>query len=201
MSNNSSPYKLLIADPNAVIAYGCEAIIKKMNAFRTQVIVCTDFDELVKTANLLEPDFIWVNPLISGVRADAKLTSLAKEQVIALLYDNMKPIHYVGYRTQIAISAGEEEIIAQFNMIKDADVPALPEEDEKNLSPREVDVVTLVAKGFTNKEIASQLSLSPHTVITHRRNIARKLDIHSPSGITIYAIMRKLVRVEETSLR
>ena len=50
---------------------------------------------------------------------------------------------------------------------------------------------------MTNKEIAGRLYLSTHTVITHRRNITKKLQIHSSSGLTIYAIMNKLVELDE----
>ena len=50
---------------------------------------------------------------------------------------------------------------------------------------------------MSNKEIADRLCLSVHTVITHRRNIARKLQIHSPAGLTIYAIVNKLVELNE----
>ena len=60
------------------------------------------------------------------------------------------------------------------------------------LSSREKEIITCVVKGMTNKEIADALYLSAHTVITHRRNIARKLQIHSPAGLTIYAIVNKL---------
>ena len=58
----------------------------------------------------------------------------------------------------------------------------------------------LVQKGMTNKEIAESLCLSIHTVITHRRNIARKLQIHSPAGLTIYAIVNKLVELNDIKL-
>ena len=54
-----------------------------------------------------------------------------------------------------------------------------------------------VVKGMTNKQIAERLCLSAHTVITHRRNIAGKLRIHSPAGLTIYAIVNKLVELDE----
>ena len=50
---------------------------------------------------------------------------------------------------------------------------------------------------MTNKAIADKLYLSIHTVITHRRNIARKLQIHSPAGLTIYAIVNKLVELSD----
>ena len=74
------------------------------------------------------------------------------------------------------------------------------EEEEKDseqetLSQREKEIITCVVKGMTNKAIADKLYLSIHTVITHRRNIARKLQIHSPAGLTIYAIVNKLVEL------
>ncbi|MBO5380895.1 MAG: helix-turn-helix transcriptional regulator [Bacteroides sp.] len=68
------------------------------------------------------------------------------------------------------------------------------------LSEREIDVLRCVVKGMTNKAIADCLCLSVHTIITHRRNIARKLEIHSPAGLTIYAIVNKLVDIEEVKL-
>lgn len=76
-------------------------------------------------------------------------------------------------------------------------VLSIENEEEQLLTPREKDVVIAVVKGLTNKEIADELFLSTHTVITHRRNIARKLDIHSASGLTIYAIMNKLVSLDD----
>jgi two-component system response regulator NreC len=57
--------------------------------------------------------------------------------------------------------------------------------------------VVCVVKGMTNKEIAENLFLSIHTVITHRRNISKKLQIHSAAGLTIYAIVNKLVTLND----
>ena len=57
------------------------------------------------------------------------------------------------------------------------------------LGEREKDVIVALVQGMTNKEIADHLCISVNTVITHRRNIARKLQIHSPAGLTIYAIV------------
>ena len=67
----------------------------------------------------------------------------------------------------------------------------LPQTEE--LSEREKDVLIQVVKGLSNKEIADVLCISMHTVISHRKNIARKLNIHSTAGLTIYAIVNKLV--------
>lgn len=71
-----------------------------------------------------------------------------------------------------------------------------PVDNAEALSEREKDVVVGVVQGMTNKEIADKLFIAPNTVITHRRNIARKLQIHSIAGLTIYAIVNKLVELE-----
>jgi regulator of cell morphogenesis and NO signaling len=68
------------------------------------------------------------------------------------------------------------------------------------LSDREKDVIIGVVQGLQNKEIADQLCISTNTVITHRRNIARKLQIHSPAGLTIYAIVNNLVDITSVKL-
>ena len=68
------------------------------------------------------------------------------------------------------------------------------------LSDRERDVIIAVVQGMQNKEIADHLCISINTVITHRRNIARKLQIHSPAGLTIYAIVNGLVDISSVKL-
>ena len=70
----------------------------------------------------------------------------------------------------------------------------------ETLSERERDVIICLVQGMTNKEIAEHLFISTNTVITHRRNIARKLQIHSPAGLTIYAIVNKLVDISSVEL-
>ncbi len=68
------------------------------------------------------------------------------------------------------------------------------------LSDREKDVIISLVQGMSNKEIADHLCISVNTVITHRRNIARKLQIHSPAGLTIYAIINNLVDISSVKL-
>lgn len=68
------------------------------------------------------------------------------------------------------------------------------------LSEREKEVVRMVVRGLSNKEIAEKMFISANTVMTHRRNIARKTQIHSPAGLTIYAIVNGLINLEEVKL-
>jgi len=68
---------------------------------------------------------------------------------------------------------------------------------EHDLSPREIEVLVLLTRGYINKEIADRLNISLTTVITHRKNITEKLGIKSLSGLTIYAVMRGYVEPHE----
>jgi DNA-binding NarL/FixJ family response regulator len=71
------------------------------------------------------------------------------------------------------------------------------EVEDGELSEREKEIIRSVVKGKSNKQIAEDLNLSVYTVLTHRRNISKKLQIHSASALTIYAISNKLLNINE----
>ncbi len=73
-------------------------------------------------------------------------------------------------------------------------------EGNKELSSREIDVLQLIVKGSTNKDIADKLNISLNTVLTHRKNITGKLGIKTVSGLTFYAIMNGLVAGDDIEL-
>ena len=90
-------------------------------------------------------------------------------------------------------------------LLKNADNPisTIIEQTTDNgelLSDREKDVIVGVVQGLTNKEIAEKLFIAPNTVMTHRRNIAKKLQIHTAAGLTIYAIVNQLVDLSNVKL-
>ncbi len=91
--------------------------------------------------------------------------------------------------------------LALTNLIKDIltekGLHGLSKETDNKLSERENDILKLVACGLTNQAIADKLFLSVHTVTTHRKNITKKLDIKTVSGLTVYALMNKLVSASE----
>lgn len=90
----------------------------------------------------------------------------------------------------------EEEIkSARLNTVISAFANADNTEDAEVLSEREKEVIIAVVQGMSNKEIAEHLCISVNTAITHRKNIARKLQIHSPAGLTIYAIVNGLISI------
>jgi two-component system response regulator NreC len=70
--------------------------------------------------------------------------------------------------------------------------------ESNELSIREKEVLKCVALGMTNKEIAEKLFISAHTVITHRKNITAKLGIKTIAGLTVYAVINRLITADET---
>ena len=96
----------------------------------------------------------------------------------------------------LATDLTPEQLIEQLQQIFEA-APQQEFEGSKELSTREIDVLQLVAKGITNKEIADKLNISLNTVLTHRKNITTKLGIKTVSGLTFYAIMNGFLSGDE----
>ncbi len=80
------------------------------------------------------------------------------------------------------------------------DVPQGDDRDD-DLSEREREVIRMVAMGLSNKEIADKLFIAVNTVMTHRRNINRKIGIHAAAGLTIYAIVHGIINVDDVNLQ
>jgi len=93
-----------------------------------------------------------------------------------------------------------EEVVKQSDVTKNISDMVFKNSDQDAISDREKDVIISLVQGMSNKEIADHLCISVNTVITHRRNIARKLQIHSPAGLTIYAIVNGLVDISSVKL-
>lgn len=75
--------------------------------------------------------------------------------------------------------------------------PLQKNENDESLSEREREILICIARGMSNKDVADKLFISINTVLTHRKNIFRKLDIHSISGLTIYAVVNGLITLDE----
>lgn len=99
-----------------------------------------------------------------------------------------------------AVSAAEDSLPHTGSSSAHASANAQSEESTQPLGRREREIVAAVAKGMSNKEIADMLCISVHTVATHRRNICSKLEIHTPAGLTVYAILNGLIDLKNIDL-
>ena len=124
---------------------------------------------------------------------------LANNQLTATLYDiynneewlcnhsNVEEVLFVPAIRILEQNLRKEDVSARISsMISHAD-------SKESISEREKEIIGCLVQGMSNKEIANHLFISVNTVMTHRRNISRKLQIHSLAGLTIYAIANNLI--------
>lgn len=196
--------KIVIAEPSAIIRSGLETVLKRLPGLRISLTELPTADNLIEILRYEQPDILLINPCIPGYNG---LEHIKEEsgcpmmKCVALLYTAADNLLLRPYDSQISIYDSPDELKHKLEQLKDIKESAEVNEDEQQtLSSREKEIVVCVVKGLTNREIAERLFLSAHTVITHRRNIARKLQIHSASGLTIYAIVNKLVELSDIKM-
>jgi DNA-binding NarL/FixJ family response regulator len=193
----SASIKITLAEPSVIIRDGMLSILRRLNTLHTEVFEVSDMEQLKNSLSWQKPDVLMVNPAFLGsfslqqIKKDAGNDQL---RCIALQHALTDSNTLKAYDEVISIYDSADQIKEKLTKIIHE-----PEEDRRHesLSSREKEVIVCVIKGMTNKQIADALSLSTHTVITHRRNISAKLQIHSTAGLTIYAIVNKLVELSE----
>ncbi|MDE5786580.1 MAG: LuxR C-terminal-related transcriptional regulator [Duncaniella sp.] len=186
---------IVIVSSSPVIAAGLTAVIRSNLPVSGAVVVEAAAANVVRTVDERRADIVVgdTRVLDAATVAAIRETAGGHPAVVALLW-SVEPDH---------VTSLYDATVGLFDQPgKIADVlmkccPGPAEDSRKELSPREKDVIIGVVKGLSNKEIADRLNVSAHTVMTHRRNIASKLQIHSPAGLTIYAIVSHLVSLDE----
>ena len=197
---NNEVIRIAIAETSVIIRGGLTAALKRLPNVKVQPIELLSIEALHDCVRTQCPDMLIVNPAFGDYFDIGKFreeTSGKKIRVIALVTSFVDASLLSKYDESISIFDDLERLSNKISgLLK---VPS-EEEDLENqdaLSQREKEIVICVVKGMTNKEIAEKLFLSIHTVITHRRNISKKLQIHSAAGLTIYAIVNKLVTLND----
>jgi two-component system response regulator NreC len=196
---NNEVIRIAIAETSVIIRGGLTAALKRLPNVKVQPIELLSIEALHDCVRTQCPDMLIVNPAFGDYFDVGKFreTSGKKIRVIALVTSFVDASLLSKYDESISIFDDLERLSKKISGL--LNVPSEEEELESQdaLSQREKEIVICVVKGMTNKEIAEKLFLSIHTVITHRRNISKKLQIHSAAGLTIYAIVNKLVTLND----
>ena len=188
-------HRILLIEPSEIVVAGMEAIIEKSSEFR----LASTLPNLSYYKNRPDAfDIVIINPAVIDYNERFDIRSIFSSEehetaVVALTYTSYDENVLRQYDECIGIYDSAARIFQKLNN-------ALKERKESKselyeLSTRERDILVAVAKGKTNKEIADEFNISIYTVISHRRNISRKLGINSISGLTVYAIMNKLIDI------
>lgn len=188
--------QIAILLPDTLQAVGLECILNEYFSSLTISRFTNYPDFTQKSAEMA--DFYFTNANYFLLHIDFFLPRRAK--TIVLMQHTMDALPLSGAMNLIAEEAPLETLIEQiesFLSLADANSHS---ENNKGLSVREVNVLRLVVSGYTNKEIADQLSISLNTVLTHRKNITAKLGIKTVSGLTFYAIMNGYISGTDMSL-
>ena len=186
--------KCMIVESSDLLYAGLVAMLGQIRA-GVQVVRTQDVSRLREQIKREKPDVLLINPLWAGGETPSRIKATTDRPdllCVAFLSDLSSLSVVTEDDAPISIYDGFEQIRDRMEALSPKD-----SEEEKTLTQREQEIVTYVVKGFTNKQIADKLFLSQHTVVTHRRNIASKLNIHSSAGLTVYAIANKLVRLED----
>ena len=188
-------YKILLIEPSEIVAAGISAIIEKSSEFKLTTIL-PNLGYYTNKHNTY--DIVIINPAVIDYneRFDIRSIFYSEENesaIVALTYASNDENVLRQYDECIGIYDSAARIFQKLhNAIKESKEN---KSELYELSTRERDILVSVAKGKTNKEIADEFNISIYTVISHRRNISRKLGISSISGLTVYAIMNKLIDI------
>lgn len=192
--------KIVIIEPSEIVAEGLKEIIGRNPELE---IVNTYANVGYYSGMLASVNVVIINPVVINYneRFDIRSYLCANGEnttLMALTYSGYDENVMKQYDGSINIYDNASRIIQKiFSAVDEA--RQNPRSDVNELSVRERDILVAVAKGRTNKEIADEFNISIYTVISHRRNISRKLGINSIPGLTVYAIMNKLIDITDFS--
>lgn len=193
---------IVVADASAILRSGAAAVLKRLPNLHVHPIEIASVAALQSYMTLHEVDVVIVNPSMEGWKGVAhfkeRCPKAAGTRFVALMAAVMQHALLREYDEIVNIYDDVDTLAQKLGRILEKEeAESEVTEHQQSLSEREKEIIRCVVKGLTNKQIADELFISVHTVITHRRNIAQKLQIHSSAGLTIYAIVNKIVDVNE----
>lgn len=186
--------KAFIIHPSIIIREGLYRVIRQL--FDYEVRMVSDLDELENYQDLDSNRLIFLvdaNIHENHFQKQAEKYKQKNELKIILIRDPHAPSQCLDNCTCCFDTDASEERIKYLLTPYFESKEKSGNKVSSGLTDREIDVVRLVAFGKTNKEIADDLHISIHTVISHRKNITEKLGIKSISGLTVYAILNNLI--------
>jgi len=177
---------VLIVASNQLLCVGLKTIL--LESFSPERVTIADAFDTVKHNH--QPDYVFLSPDMYVVH-QSHLQPL-RHRVVILTEKEADTSKQEG-PMMLNITLRQPELIDRLEEIFHQDEKSAASAAQENLTSREVEVLVLVARGFINKQIADKLSISLHTVISHRKNITQKLGIKTVAGLTMYALLNGLI--------
>ncbi len=205
--------RVLLVDDHRILREGLRSLLERQPDIQVVGEAGDGLEALRKVASL-KPDVVVMDiamPGMDGLEATAHIKKEHPQVRVLVLtqYDEeqfITPLLRAGASGYVLKQAGRREVLQAIRQVAKEGVFLPPqaarqvlkamqepqEEPEPHLTPRETEVLRLVAQGKTNREIAALLGISPKTVSVHRSNLMAKLGLHSSVDLVRYAIRKGL---------
>jgi DNA-binding NarL/FixJ family response regulator len=209
--------RILIADDHTVVRAGLRALLESRAGWE----VCaeaSDGREAVEKAGKHKPDVAILDigmPLLNGVEAARRIRKISSESEILILTmhesdDLVQQVVEAGARGYILKDEADRVLLSAVDAVRqhkpyfstrvslaaqasDGDSGDSSRPPRSRLTPREREILQLLAEGKSNKDVANLLGISVNTAEAHRANIMLKLDLHSLAELVVYAIRNKII--------
>ncbi len=198
-------YQVVIIEPSEITVEGIKRFLERHSNFRMKA--CFSNWQMFENNHFIEEDFqiIIINPAMLQFHSSFNVRDLLA---------NRPHIYIVALQTQYI----SENILSYFDgiiniydkglslpnklldIIENADNHGMGKGLKSSLSKREIEVLIHLVKGLSNKEIASEMCLSTHTIISYRKSLIRKTAIKTVSGLTLYALANNFISINSLSI-
>lgn len=184
---------IVIISPNCLIGTGLKAIITEYFSYK-EIFIASGYKDYLQEEAQNTPDLIFMPADLYVLQRHFQDIS---EKIVVFIDKEYANINSNSSLLFLDISQSVSEIVDNLNQIFQLMQKVQEKKETEVLSKREIDVLKLVALGLMSKQIADKLSISLNTVISHRKNITRKLGINTVSGLTVYALLNGLISADE----
>jgi two-component system response regulator NreC len=222
--STTKPIRILLVDDHVVVRSGLRMLLEARPGFHIIGEAETGLEAL-EMVNSLRPDVVLMDiqmPDMNGIEATRQLKKTnTKSAILALtMYEDDQyffEMLHAGAACYILKRAAPDELVNAIHTVANGDIYLYPSlatrlvQDylrradvgdqpliQDHLTPRELEILTLIAEGYTNAEIGQELVISPKTVDTHRENIMRKLNLRSRVDLVKYALKMGIIDLEDS---
>jgi DNA-binding NarL/FixJ family response regulator len=206
MRNRNNVKKVVLADAQPIVRHGLKTLLESDKGFKV-VAEVNDGLEAIRVVEQLRPDVLVLDPMVNGINGIEVTRRLSRRApgtaIIILSVHNSESMVVealqAGAKAYVLKDASSEELILAVRKVaagqrflssslSERAIQAYAKTPTYTLTTRELEVMTMVARGHTSTDIANQLSISHRTVDVHRANIMRKLGFKSKTELVRYAL-------------